>query len=1186
MRVSRIEIFGFKSFMDRTVLSLGGGLTGVVGPNGCGKSNIVDAVRWVLGETRAKSLRGANFEDVIFNGTNKLRPLGLAEVTLTVKAKSESFFDEMLPSLLNDEVAESLANIDEAQKELDKVMPLEKEVNLKNEALKDEVNDNSTPRLSVVVDNTKPKDEVKKEEQKENEETVKIVQDLDTELEDVMKEAGAHVSPDLNNNVENNNVTNVSLEENQKDCENANENNGEKESLKENAKDNSMALLSRFSWLKATREVQVTRRLYRSGESEYFINRVPCRLKDLKELFRAIGIGARAYTIVAQNEVTRIITAKPEERRQMLEEAAGVLGFRDKIVSANKKLEETLVNVSRLDDIIKEVSRNVNSLKRQSQRAIDRQGLEDRLKEVDFILYKDSYANNCKIKAQLDSQKAGLKEEEVVSKNGVDVVKIEEEALRLSMLELDSEGEQYRIKIDSIKEELNRRERKLIELRSKLKERYVRKESLELENKRLNERKEMLSKRRLDASNDFEVLEDEQNKLKAELQSIESIGDNDLKAASLLVEETRTKLREKERELKKVNDSYISIKARLESIEEQLIAASPVSQLKKTLGNHGASNEFLNQARNTKLFLDGISIPSRYAKALQAVLGEKTEFLVSKEPQKLISSFRKMSANSNKKGLGIGIFKETGISEDIASNIIRKENIPFPLILDLMQISYEVSKSACNILKNVYVVDTIEEGLAFFENNNSNNFDDVIFVTLDGELITSYSFYSLKHEGGLVQLKSKKEEYQREFDALSIELSRLTQEKNVLFEDAKKAEFGYKQALDEVRKRQGQIREISNKLANAKGRYESHKRLVSQLDYDLEKLNSQFTDIQKRGEALFLEIDDITKELQESENSDEKELRDELVSLDNKYKELNVARNEKRKELSDFNSRLDEARKRYDNAMRASNKLELDLQRVTIELENIKKNVIEKYSREEFEENILSNENYVALEQEERFNLRSELEKIKNRILREGPIDPTATEKYQEEKKRLEDLESQKVDLEKAVAILKKTIDRLVETSQVRFINVFMKVREHFSMLAPRLFGGGSADIELSDPNKPLESGVDIIARPPGKKLKSLELLSGGEKTLCAIALILATFLERPSPLCILDEVDAPLDEANLMRFLTLIKELSEKTQVIMITHNKQSMIASKELVGVTMQEPGATKLLSVSLEEAIKEAV
>ena len=1178
MRVSRIEIFGFKSFMERTVLSLGGGLTGVVGPNGCGKSNVVDAVRWVLGETRAKSLRGANFEDVIFNGTDKLRPLGLAEVTITVKAKSESFFDEMLPSLLNDEVAESLANIDEAQKELDKVMPLEKEIN-------DKVDSENKPKLTVVVDNTKPKNETIDNET--NNETTKIVQDLDIPLQEVINE----LSDDSEN------ISNVQIDENVSpklqvsSDSNSNDTNSESNKNDDNGnstkeKSNEMTLLSRFSWLKATREVQVTRRLYRSGDSEFFINRVPCRLKDLKELFRAIGIGARAYTIVAQNEVTRIITAKPEERRQMLEEAAGVLGFRDKIVSANKKLEETLVNVSRLDDIIKEVSRNVSSLKRQSERAINRKGLEDRLKEVDFILYKDSYFNNNKIKDELDSQKASLKEEEVVSKNGMDVVKLEEEALRLSMLELDSEGEQYRIKIDSIKEELNKRERKLIELRSKLKERYVRKESLELENKRLDERKEMLSKRRLDASNDFEALETEQNNLKAELQSIESIGDNDLKVASQLVEETRTKLHEKERELKRVNDSYISIKARLESIEEQLIAASPVSQLKKTLGNQGATSEFLNEARNAKLFLDGISIPSEYAKALQAVLGERTEFLVSKEPEKLISSFRKMSSNSNKKGLGIGIFKETGISEDIASSIVRKENIPFPLILDLMQISYEVSRSACNILKNVYVVKDLDEGFNFFEANKSANLDDILFVTLDGELITSYSFYSLKHESGLVQLKSKKEEYQKEFDALSIELARLTSEKNVLFEDAKKAEFGYKQALDEVRKRQGQIREISNKLSNAKGRFEAHKRLVSQLDYDLEKLNSQYLDIQKRDEALNQEIENISKELSEFENTDEKELRDELVILDGKYKELNEARNLKRNELSDFNTRLDEARRRYDSAVRASNKLELDLQRVTIELENIEKNIIEKYSQEDFD-NLVSNfDDYVALEQDDRFNLRSELEKIRNRILREGPIDPTATQRYDEEKKRLEELEGQKGDLEKAVSILKKTIDRLVETSQARFVNVFTKVREHFSALAPRLFGGGSADIELSDPSKPLESGVDIIARPPGKKLKSLELLSGGEKTLCAIALILATFLERPSPLCILDEVDAPLDEANLMRFLSLIKELSTKTQVIMITHNKQSMIASSELVGVTMQEPGATKLLSVSLEDAIKDAV
>ncbi|MGI6681003.1 MAG: chromosome segregation SMC family protein [Bdellovibrionota bacterium] len=1173
MRVSRIEIFGFKSFMDRTVLSLGGGLIGVVGPNGCGKSNIVDAIKWVLGETRARSLRGSVFEDVIFNGTDKLRPLGLAEVAITVQAKSESFFDEILPNLANDEIAESLAKIDEAENELNKielnkVMPLEKEI-LEKEANKKEANkdnNNNTPKLSVVVNNSKASSS--------KEETIKIVKDVDVDLKNV------DLGNSNNANKTNNSVDNNINDNNNDNNDNNNDNNNDVEDLKEK----SMTLLSRFSWLQATSEVQVTRRLYRSGESEYFINRVPCRLKDLKELFRAIGIGARAYTIVAQNEVTRIITAKPEERRQMLEEAAGVLGFKDKIVSANKRLDETLINVSRLNDIMQEVARGVNNLKRQSQRAIDRKGLLERLKEVDLTLFKDSYFNNCEIKSNLEAQKERLKEEELVSKNGVDVIKLEEEALRLSMLELDSEGEEYRLKIDSIKEELNRRERKLIELRSGLKERLVRKEALETENERLDERKEMLAKRREEARSDFEKLEAEQNELKEKLQSVEAIGEEDLKAASLLVEETKAKLNEKERELKKVNDSYISIKARLEAIEEQLIAASPVSQLKKTLGNQGATSEFLEEAKGTKLFLDGISIPSKYAKALQAVLGEKTEFLVSKEPQKLITSFNKMLETSNKKGLGIGIFKEN--ENEFTQNLKKDINIPFPLILDLMKVSLDVERSANNILKNVYVIENIKEGISFFEANNNEKFDDVLFVSLEGELLTSYSYYSLKHEGGLVQLKSRKEEYQKEFSELSKELSKLNNEKSILFEDAKKAEFSYRQELDEVKKRQLQIREISNKLANAKGRFESHKRLVSQLDYDLEKLESQYDDIKRRDDNLSLEIENISKGLREAENRDEQELKDSLVVLDNQYKQVNIARGEKRSELSDFNNRLDDARKRYDMALRASNNFELNLQRVSIELENIEKNIIEKYSRDEFLALINIDEEYIKLEEEEKFSLVSELNKIKARIEREGPVDPTATERYSEEKERLEELERQKNDLEKAIDILGKTIDRLVQTSQTRFMNVFTRVRENFRELAPRLFGGGLADIELSDPQKPLESGVDIIARPPGKKLKSLELLSGGEKTLCAIALILATFLERPSPLCVLDEVDAPLDEANLMRFLILIKELSTRTQVIVITHNKQTMMACSELIGVTMQEPGATKLIAVSLEDAIKEAV
>ena len=249
MRVSKIEIFGFKSFMDRLVLNLDEGITGVVGPNGCGKSNIVDAIRWVLGETRAKNLRGGVLEDVIFNGTDELRPLGLAEVSLTVEADGKHFLEDLVSQDL--------------------------------EA------DQMTQQTDVV----------------EGEEA----------------SAGASAASQYAVG----------------------------------------SLLEKYSWLKSASEVQVTRRLYRSGESEFFINRVQCRLKDMKDFFRAIGLSAKGYTIVAQGEVSKIVTSKPEQRRRFLEEAAGVQGFRERINSTESRLKETNQNLERIDDIIHEVSRTV-----------------------------------------------------------------------------------------------------------------------------------------------------------------------------------------------------------------------------------------------------------------------------------------------------------------------------------------------------------------------------------------------------------------------------------------------------------------------------------------------------------------------------------------------------------------------------------------------------------------------------------------------------------------------------------------------------------------------------------------------------------------------------------------------------------------------------------------------------------
>ncbi|RIL06153.1 MAG: hypothetical protein DCC75_11050, partial [Proteobacteria bacterium] len=305
MKVARIEIFGFKSFLDRLILPIQPGLTGVVGPNGCGKSNIVDALRWVLGETRASSLRGTSLEDVIFNGTEKLRPLGLAEVTLTLKASERDFFSDLLVSLgrTQEQVPELVLGA-----ALDSGSALEVAAPDTQPAEHGTLVRSGRPNLRVISGALDPQHQPESSEPS-----------LDESMpENELLESGA--TPELEAPPE-------------------------------------TAMLTRYAWLKSVEEVQITRRLYRSGESEFFINRVPCRLKDIKELFRVAGLGARAYTIVAQGEVSRIVTSRPEERRLIIEEAAGVTGFRDKIAAANRRLEETATNISRIEDVIKEVTR-------------------------------------------------------------------------------------------------------------------------------------------------------------------------------------------------------------------------------------------------------------------------------------------------------------------------------------------------------------------------------------------------------------------------------------------------------------------------------------------------------------------------------------------------------------------------------------------------------------------------------------------------------------------------------------------------------------------------------------------------------------------------------------------------------------------------------------------------------------
>ncbi|MFM1848079.1 MAG: hypothetical protein RL417_1553 [Pseudomonadota bacterium] len=1115
MRVSRIEIFGFKSFMDRLVLPLEGGVTGVVGPNGCGKSNIVDALRWVLGETRASSLRGGVLEDVIFNGTDKLRPLGLAEVTLTLRSNEANFFADLVSPALEAEFLAADVAIEEADAPITPVTPEEGGVG------------ESLPTAAEEVSAERPKLTV---------------------IEGALSESvGAAESPQ------------------QASAEAPAE---EKEGV-------SPTLLTRFGWLKSVNEVQITRRLYRSGESEFFINRVACRLKDLKDLFRAVGLGARAYTIVAQGEVSRIVTAKPEERRLIIEEAAGVLGFRDKIGAASRRLEETGINISRLDDLEKEVGRQVAVLKRQAARAEARHELKARIAELDKALLAERFAALRERGEAAQKLKVQGQQQEEIADAALKAVQAREQAARAELMSVDVESDELRGKIDTLREELNGRVRERADRQARINELRAFALARGTEIKRLEERRATLAGRHGESEREIAELKSREAALEEQIKAAEGSNEEDLRNLGAELHRLREALRTKEQSVREVRDRLISRKASLQSINEQLIAASPVTQLRKTLGEKRAE---ILAGFKAGLFVDGLTVPSKYSRAVQAVLAEKGEFLVSDRSAEIARTFIAEvvdKGGSHKDGVGLGVFRagecERGATPDL----------PFPRVLEIVEVTPECRRAAERVFHGTYVVETLDAALDFFGGVESA--PGVTLVTLQGDILTDYSFYSMRHDGGLVQLKGRARELEVQIGEDEAIQGVLHGEREALVAAIQAAEQKHTEALRESRARQAHARELSNQQGNVRGRLQAMIRTVDQSAQDLLKVAQQIKEAEARIEEHRVEEARIQASLQELLQENDAPIQAELTKLREASQRVDEVRKRGHHTLSGLNQELEAARRELDGARTKVSEGDLGLQKVELERASIRERALTDYGDELVQslDQVLASGEVVRLDESTLAEYADEASKLKSRIAREGEVDPTSIERYAEENKRLEDLSRQKGDLEAAAQTLQRTIDRLTETSQQRFVSMFEAVRQNFTRLVPRLFGGGKADLELLDPARPLDSGVEIIARPPGKKLKSIELLSGGEKALCATALIFSIFLERPSPLCVLDEVDAPLDEANLTRFLALIKDMSARTQFLMITHNKLSMSVSDNLVGVTMQEPGASKMISVSLQEA-----
>ncbi len=1135
MRVNRLEIFGFKSFMERLVLPLDGGITGVVGPNGCGKSNVVDAIRWVLGETRAKHLRGEVLEDIIFNGTENLRPLGLAEVTLTLRASGANFFEDIKQvSELEEEIAEIVQSI--AEEGVDEGIEEGQESATENV---ENIIEDSRPQLTVIEGNL-GKERAGSENQ--------------PEPQQIISEERCEILPET--------------EKIETSTEISSAQDSSVEAAESQPKQGSSVatLSSRFAWLRNVNEVQVTRRLYRSGESEFFINRVPCRLKDLRELFRATGIGARSHTIVAQGEVGRIVTAKPEERRLVLEEAAGVLGFRDKIAAASRKLEETNLNIARIEDIIREVSRQVAILKRQAARAQNRQELKDRVCELEEQIARDHAIEIAQNIAKFSAEMEHLSQAESGAQAHLQRLQAEEHEIRNQLMSIDVEGDAIRLRIDSIREEISNRARQEGQKRGRLSELQALIISGQNQIQKLSEQFTTFNERRNQNQIALTALTEELTRLTDSRAALVEGGDSELSEIANSLIQAREEVTRKAKEHRQVREEVIATQSSLDVINSEIQAASPLRALQKTQESADIKG---------RLLVEGLKVPEKYTRAVQAVLGEKAGFVVLEDPHAFAKLLVSQDSGDNQ-GRTLGAFRSGS-----APIISRKFNLPFPELLTVIEIDSGFEQAAAKLLAHVFIAENLTEALTYFSRREADD-QGFAIVTVEGEILTPDSFYKFSHDGGLVQLMRRAEDASERLQSL---LAHQVEAETHLLraqEQLKEREARQEQLLAEKSKRQAELERISGEMGSVRGKHDTEQRLARELAEDLQTIETQQRDLFAKIEQYKSEREEVNQILLDTLPSDEGALKAEVEELSQQYSALDLSRKDSRERLGSMSSDTEEARATLDQAREELSDLHLALQKCDLEQANLRDRLSADYGSELCERVFSVESTEARLDSALLIEFKEEVQKLKARIVREGDVDPSSIERYAEENQRYEELTRQRNDLTEAATTLRRTIDKLTETSKQRFLSVFAAVKNNFSKLIPRLFGGGRGSLELLDPSKPLDSGVEILIRPPGKKLKNIDLLSGGEKALTATALVFAMFMERPSPLCVLDEVDAPLDEANLMRFLSMIREMSSRTQFLVITHNKQSMALADHLVGVTMQQPGASKVISVSLNEAM----
>ncbi|MGN1401697.1 MAG: chromosome segregation protein SMC [Bacillus sp. (in: firmicutes)] len=1179
MFLKRLDIIGFKSFAERISVDFVPGVTAVVGPNGSGKSNVTDAIRWVLGEQSAKSLRGSKMEDIIFAGSDSRKSLNFAEVTLTLDNE-----DHFLPIDFH--------------------------------------------------------------------------------------------------------------------------------------------------------EVSVTRRVFRSGESEFFINKQACRLKDIVDLFMDSGLGREAFSIISQGKVEEILSSKAEERRKIFEEAAGVLKYKTRKKKAEQKLTETQDNLNRVLDILHELEGQVEPL--QIQASIAKDYLEKKAEleqyEVALTVYEieqlheqwqslsRQHEEHSRMEAQLSSElhqkeatiiqsrdrMMALDEsvadlQEVLLKATEELEKLEgrksvlqerKKNASLSKQQLEQTVTESAERIRLLKEETHEQERILEEARlsvagikAKLVENEQRlaacSEDMEAEIESLkSDYIEMLNGQAA-ANNELQMLK----------QQLEQIGhrrsrldrDNEgFIAKRTAINERRSGLTEELAELERKVDDYASgtfdKKARLEKLqrdyeqkEAKLYKAYQfVQQTKSRLDIlQGMEDEYAGFFQGVKEVLKSkqltgiegavaelITVPKEYNLAIETALGAATQHIVVKEEadaRKAIQ-FLKMNAYGRATFLPLSVIKERGIPQHQLS-VVEGHPSYIGVASDLVKYDGKFRNIITNLLGTVLITRDLK---------GANELAGKIgyryrIVTLEGDVVNTggsmtggatkgknYSLLSRKAE--LDDLTAKLPLMEKKTEALEIEvkqakeeLAELTRSLETLRKSQEDLRFKHQSLkadlrevemeernmnerlsmydqeksglLEEYVQKKGRIQELNEHLAKAKSELEEAKQRIDHLSKEkqMQQTNKESISVElNECKILFAGENEKLQHIQNTYNRIKSELESwekkeaeakedmallftDMESNQNGEEQLEDAAKQKQKDKEET-IRLIATRRSERNKLQAEVE---DKERELRELSRNHKGLSEAIKDEEIKINRLDVEldnhlNHLHVEYaltfeaaKEKYELRwspeetmKKVKLIRLAIEELGTVNLGAIDEYERVYERFTFLKAQREDLIEAKDTLFQVIDEMDEEMKRRFSETFHAISSQFEHVFCELFGGGRAELKLTDPDDLLNTGVDIIAQPPGKKLQNLGLLSGGERALTAIALLFSILIVRPVPFCILDEVEAALDEANVQRFSQYLKKFSTETQFIVITHRKGTMESADVLYGITMQESGVSKLVSVRLDD------